>query len=167
MQVMPGFAHGESYTDIVPKTLQIISYTSSVQEKAKQRPRRSPSFVVASVIFAILFLISAGLQLNDPDPLRWIALYTIAAVLSAGLPFRFELRWPAIIVGAIAASWCGYLLSHVVGLVGFADLFRKFHETGGVLEEAHEAGGTALVSLWLAISATIVGRIQKRQREST
>lgn len=36
---------------------------------------------IFNIIFAILFLISAGLQYNDPDPYVWIPLYLLAAFL--------------------------------------------------------------------------------------
>ena len=37
---------------------------------------------IVALIFAILFIISAALQYNDPDTLIWIVIYGFAAVLS-------------------------------------------------------------------------------------
>lgn len=37
---------------------------------------------IVALIFAVLFLISAALQYNDPDPLVWAGIYGFAAVLS-------------------------------------------------------------------------------------
>lgn len=37
---------------------------------------------ITALIFAIIFLISAALQYNDPDPFIWIGIYGFAAVLS-------------------------------------------------------------------------------------
>jgi hypothetical protein len=95
--------------------------------------------------FALLLLLCAGLQFNDPDPVRWIAIY-------AG----------AVVVGMGAAIWCGYLAAPVVGLVSFSDLFTTMSEKSGLVERAREAIGTGLVSLWLASAATIAKRIVKR-----
>ena len=39
----------------------------------------------ATALFAILCLVSAGLQWNDPDPAQWMALYGAAMVLASGL----------------------------------------------------------------------------------
>jgi hypothetical protein len=131
-------------------------------------------FIAVSFVFAALFVYAATLQLNDPDPARWLALYGFAAILSAFLPFRVYLRWPAIITASLAAAWCGYLLSHVVGVVGFSDLFSDMSQHGGptwsgqanawqrgLVEQAREAGGTAIVSLWLATAVTILRRIRR------
>ena len=40
-------------------------------------------FAIANGIMAAMFLLSAVLQYNDPDPLRWIALYAAAALACA------------------------------------------------------------------------------------
>ena len=37
---------------------------------------------IVALIFAVLFILSAVLQYNDPDPWLWIFLYGIAAVFS-------------------------------------------------------------------------------------
>ena len=38
---------------------------------------------ILAIIFTICFVLSAAVQYNDPDPAIWIALYLIAAVVSA------------------------------------------------------------------------------------
>ncbi len=37
---------------------------------------------VFNIVFCILFIISAGLQYNDPDPLLWIPIYLFGAFIS-------------------------------------------------------------------------------------
>lgn len=37
---------------------------------------------IVALIFAILFIISAALQYNDPDTIIWVSIYGFAAVLS-------------------------------------------------------------------------------------
>ena len=37
-------------------------------------------YKVFSLVFAVLFLISAGLQWNDPDPYLWIPLYLLSVL---------------------------------------------------------------------------------------
>ena len=44
-------------------------------------------YKVFSLVFAVLFLISAGLQWNDPDPYLWIPLYLLS-VLSCAYAFK-------------------------------------------------------------------------------
>ena len=44
-------------------------------------------FKIFSVVFAVLFLICAGLQWNDPDPYLWMPLYLLS-VLSCAYAFK-------------------------------------------------------------------------------
>jgi hypothetical protein len=44
-------------------------------------------FKIFSVVFAVLFLICAGLQWNDPDPYLWMPLY-LSSVLSCAYAFK-------------------------------------------------------------------------------
>ncbi len=111
--------------------------------------------------FALLLLLCAGLQFNDPDPLRWIAFYAGAAAISFILPLRPRVHPVAVVLGMAAAIWCGYLVAPVVGLVSFADLFAKMSDQRGLIEQAREAVGTGLVSLWIASAATIAKRLLK------
>jgi len=37
---------------------------------------------IFNLIFCLLFIVSAGLQYNDPDPFLWIPIYMIGAVIS-------------------------------------------------------------------------------------
>lgn len=51
-------------------------------------------------IFAIIFLLFAAVQLNDPDPEIWAPVYGYAAVISALIGFK-KVVWPAIIIGVV------------------------------------------------------------------
>ena len=48
---------------------------------------RNPVFKIFNLVFAVLFLICAGLQWNDPDPYLWIPLYLLSA-LSCAYAFK-------------------------------------------------------------------------------
>jgi hypothetical protein len=103
-------------------------------------------FVALCWVMAVLFSLCVGLQVNDPDPVQWMALYGGAAVTSAVLPAR---RWVAIaaaVVGLVAAAWGAYLAHQVMGVLEFSDLFMKMDEKGGAVEVGREAGGLALVA---------------------
>ena len=115
--------------------------------------KHSAVLVAANVVFALLFVVSAGLQYNDPDPLRWIALYGGAAVVTiAALHVRHG--WiAAAAVALIAAVWAATLWASISGFVETSDLWRKMSEKGGKVEEFREAGGLSIVATWLAIAA--------------
>jgi hypothetical protein len=108
--------------------------------------------VAANVLFVVLFLISAGLQYNDPDPIRWAVLYTGAAAATvAALHLRGG--WiAAFVVVVIAAVWAATLWYSVAGHVQLSDFWRKMSEKGGKVEEMREAGGLSIVAAWLTVS---------------
>jgi hypothetical protein len=41
---------------------------------------RNPMFKIFNTVFAVLFVICAGLQWNDPDPYLWMPLYLLTAL---------------------------------------------------------------------------------------
>jgi Transmembrane family 220, helix len=102
---------------------------------------------------AALYLVSAGLQYNDPDPLRWMAIYLAATVAAVALPLR---RWaiPLSIAVAVAALiWALVLFPDIWGRVGFTDLWKKMSEKGGAVEIEREIGGLVIVVGWLVLGA--------------
>lgn len=56
---------------------------------------------IFNILFCILFLISAGLQYNDPDPYVWIPIYLYGAIL-CWLAFRNKFYPTAYLVGIFA-----------------------------------------------------------------
>jgi len=84
----------------------------------------------------LLFAYSAVVQLNDPDPVRWFALYGSAAVLSLA---SLLVVVPRAIFGGIAlvaSLWAATLVPSVLSVGSF---------TGS--EEERELGGLTLVAL--------------------
>jgi len=62
---------------------------------------------IFNILFCILFLISAGLQYNDPDPYVWIPIYLYGAIL-CWLAFRNQYYPKAYVAGIII--FAGYAL---------------------------------------------------------
>jgi hypothetical protein len=54
---------------------------------------------------AVIFLLFAGVQYNDPDPLVWMALYGSVSLLCALAALGISLRWPAVALAAVTALW--------------------------------------------------------------
>jgi hypothetical protein len=102
-------------------------------------------------VMAVLFGIAAVLQYNDPDPLRWMAIYGAAglACLFAGqLP-----RAAPAIIGLGALAWAATLAPGVVGRVSIGELFESYAMKSEPVEEAREMGGLLLVTAWMAVLA--------------
>jgi len=121
-------------------------------------PPVPPWFRWLAYVMAALFAVCVALQYNDPDPIRWMAIYGAAAVLSALLPGRRAAVLPAALAGLVAAAWAAYLASRVWGLIGVSDLWLKMSEKGGAVEEGREAGGLAIEAAWLLAASAFRSR---------
>lgn len=105
----------------------------------------------AAAVMTPVFLLAVAVQYNDPDPLRWMAIYGAAAVASL-LAARGRLpRWLPAVVGAIALGWAATLAPRVVGQVGPRDLFREVGMATLAIEEAREMLGLLIVALWMLV----------------
>jgi len=103
-------------------------------------------FVALCWVMAVLFSLCVGLQENDPDPVRWMALYGSAALACAALPARRYVAVGAAVIGLVAAAWGAYLAHQVIDVLSFSDLFMKMDEKGGAVEVGREAGGLTIVA---------------------
>jgi len=77
---------------------------------------------IFNILFCILFLISAGLQYNDPDPYIWIPIYLYGAIL-CWLAFRGKYYPKAYLAGIII--FAGYALYFFFTENGVLDWIQK------------------------------------------
>ena len=106
---------------------------------------------VGSMLMAGLFAFAAALQYNDPDPIRWAAVYLSAAAACA-LYFNDRLLWyiPATI-GLVVLLWAGVIVPDVWGQVTFNEMFETWKMTDPLVEEAREMCGLLLVAFWMVV----------------
>ena len=104
-------------------------------------------FKFSGGVFAILFLISAVLQYNDPDPLLWIAIYGIATLVTLGYVFN-------------KVSYIVPALVGLLGVIGFFLIFPEKFEGFAIgqgdnknIEEAREAFGLLIISIVMFVFA--------------
>ncbi len=105
------------------------------------------AYRIANGAWGLLFAAFAALQLNDPDPFRWVFVYGFAALM-CGLAVRGELpERPALGYGVVSG-----LLS-VSALYSWnadgPDIAGRPSWGGLKHEVLREAVGLALVSLWM------------------
>ncbi|HVE87968.1 MAG TPA: transmembrane 220 family protein [Myxococcales bacterium] len=107
-----------------------------------------------NALATVAFLLFAAVQYNDPDPVRWMAIY-LAAALSCALAVMGRLRWPLPALAAAAAlAWAGVWAPRVVGQVDWGHAFAGAGMSGDVKEEeARELGGLLIVAAWCALLA--------------
>ena len=104
-------------------------------------------------VLAVLFTVFVALQLNDPDPIRWMVIYCAAAISCALLPSRKRVAVLAVVVGLVAAAWGGYIGSQVFDQLAISDLWLKMSEKGGAVEVGRETGGLAIVAVAMLATA--------------
>jgi len=115
-------------------------------------------FRYASYVMAALLAVCVALQYNDPDPIRWMAMYGAAMVVAALLPSKKPLVPVGYVVAAVALAWGAYLLYEVWGRMEVADLVEKMSEKGGAVEEGRESGGLAIAGFWLVFASAFRSR---------
>ena len=113
----------------------------------------SRAWRAADGVMLLLFLFAAVLQFNDPDPVRWIAVYMLAAVACL-FSLRGRLHWgfPAI-VGVVAVIWAATLAPHVVGRVPAGDMFSAWEMKNVDIEESREMYGLLIIAAWMLVLA--------------
>ncbi|MEJ7602305.1 MAG: transmembrane 220 family protein [Kofleriaceae bacterium] len=111
-----------------------------------------------SYVMAALFVLCAVLQYNDPDPVRWMAIYGAGAVVSALMPARKPVAGLGMLVGLACAIWSIWLIHATWGLIALSDLTSKMSEKGGAVEAGREAGGLAIEAVWLLAASAFRGR---------
>jgi hypothetical protein len=111
---------------------------------------------VTAGVFTGVFLLCAAVQWNDPDPLRWIFAYLVAAMLSAAAAAGRNLLVPNALAAAVFAAWFLSLAS----TIGSADpeAFTSFAMQQDSHEEPREAIGLALCAAWTASLAGLAWR---------
>ena len=113
--------------------------------------RARTAWKVADALFLLMFVFSVVVQLNDPDPLPWMAIYGAAAVacllsLTGRLPWQF-----AVITGLVALAWAATIMPRVIGQVSFLDMFAEFEMKDIGVEESREMYGLILIGGWMAV----------------
>jgi hypothetical protein len=101
----------------------------------------------------LLFTLGAAVQVNDPDPVPWIAVYALAAAAYLlSLLRRQQWALPALLC-AVALGWAATLAPRVVGRVPFGEMFGAFEMRSVGIEESREMYGLLIIAAWMAVLA--------------
>src|SRR5687768_6436288 len=115
---------------------------------------------ILNLVFLALFVLSAVVQYNDPDPIRWVAMYGAAAAACVVAMYRAVPRWLPGLVAAAAFVWIALLTPRVLGQVSFGEMFREAGMATMAIEEGREAIGLLLVVLWMTLLLVYPSRIK-------
>jgi hypothetical protein len=108
-----------------------------------------------NVVMLVAFLFSVAVQYNDPDPVRWMLVYSLAAAACVLEMRRRSAWWFPATVALAAAVWGVTIEPHVAGLVHVADLFASFEMKDATVEQAREMGGLFIVAAWMIVLAVV------------
>jgi transmembrane protein TMEM220 len=106
---------------------------------------------VADVLFLLMFAMSVAVQVNDPDPFVWMAIYGVAAIACLLSLLNRLPRWLPMIIATGAILWSLSILPRVLGKVPFGDMFAAWEMKDIGVEESREMYGLLLVAAWMLV----------------
>jgi hypothetical protein len=111
-----------------------------------------------NIFFIIVFIFSAALQYNDPDPYIWVPIYLYGAYLCYQAVFR-KLNSTLYIIGfAVYVIYAVYLFFDKQGVLSWAEkhnaenIVQSMKATKPWIEETREFGGLLLLIIVLLIN---------------
>jgi hypothetical protein len=112
------------------------------------------AFQIMNAVMALLFLLAVVVQYNDPDPIRWMAIYGAACVVSvlAWMQRRVHPAAP-VLVGAAALAWALFLVLGGPAGTNYLHMFDAWEMRSVNVEQAREATGLLIVAAWMAVLA--------------
>lgn len=122
---------------------------------------------VFNIIFAILFVVSAGLQYNDPDPYIWMPLYLYGAWLcfqAVKNQFNIKLYWIGL---AVYVGYAIFLFFDKTGVLNWANehnaenIAQSMKATKPWIEETREFFGLLILVAALLTNMIAINRTKK------
>ena len=104
-----------------------------------------------NLVFLFAFVLSALVQFNDPDPLRWIVIYSAMAIICTLYYFN-QMHWYVAAAPAlISLVWIASLLPALNQGVPWREVLGSLAMQNDTVEEVREIGGLLLVLLWAGV----------------
>jgi Transmembrane family 220, helix len=117
-------------------------------------------FRAVNWVMAALFGVAMVVQYNDPDPMRWIAIYGAAMVVAGYAGRRGAVPAVApLVVGGVALIWGLTWSTDVRAVAPYEHMFDHWQMKNTTVEEARETSGLLIVAGWMAVLA-----LQRRWR---
>ncbi len=114
-------------------------------------------------LMVVVFVASAVVQYNDPDPLVWILIYGLAAAASLAAVSWNRAWLLSSIVGVVAIVWSVAIVPHFFGKVGFSEIFESMTMKSVEVEYAREFGGLLIVAAWMAVVTLVSLKMEKNK----
>lgn len=108
---------------------------------------------IANFLWAAMFTFAAVVQYNDPDPMRWIAIYAAGSLTCVLWELRLLPRSIAIAVTLTALGWGAWTLLHTRLTSPLDEALTDWSMHAGGSEELRESLGLFLIAGWCAVLA--------------
>ncbi len=109
---------------------------------------------IANLLFLVIFLLCVAVQYNDPDPVRWMVIYGLAALCCMLFAFKKLPVYLPVVTAVAALIWAVLLLPAVFGkTIPMREVFSMIHMFSPGVEEVREIGGLSIVAFWMIVLA--------------
>ena len=114
------------------------------------------------LVLTLMFLVFAGLQLNDPDPIHWTLCYLAIAVSCGLAAFGKYPKWWLWGVTVIIGIWMFVASQAFVRWVqgDFPNITEKMEDSRPIIEETREFGGL-VIAFVVMLSIALRGARQR------
>lgn len=110
---------------------------------------------VLNLLMALLFVAGVVVQVNDPDPPSWMAIYGAAAALAVMRAVRGAVPVAATLaVGIVALGWGVAVVAGGPTVAAYGRMFDAWEMDSAATEVAREGTGLFLIAAWMAVLAS-------------
>ncbi|MFQ5757122.1 MAG: transmembrane 220 family protein [Acidiferrobacterales bacterium] len=105
-----------------------------------------------NIILTLVFVLMMAVQFNDPDPVLWVSIYGLVAVVAGLAVFAKHYRPLIVTALVICASGSAYLMPSVFELFAnhdVGDIVTKMSPDRPYIEEARESLGLLIAAVAL------------------
>lgn len=118
---------------------------------------------VVLVILGMLFFVGVVVQYNDPDPVRWMAIYLAASAACFLAAFGKLKWWFAAATALVALIWALIWAPQAFPNVRIAEMFQAWEMKNERIEEGREMYGLLIIFVCMTVLA--VGAWRNRRQE--
>lgn len=119
----------------------------------------------ANGMMLLAFAFSMVVQVNDPDPWSWMAIYGAAAIVCGFALIRRASSRIAAAVAVTALAWAATIAPRVIGQVPFTSMFEEFEMKDLGVEQSREMYGLLIVAAWMLTVAFASRRALRATRD--
>jgi len=115
---------------------------------------------ILNALMGALFLFAVALQYNDDDPLRWMALYAVAALPCILVVVQRHSVVMSAVIAVISLVWAAVFAVQGAWSVHPSEMFAEWEMKSEQVRQTREMFGLLVVFTWMAL-VLIFSRLAK------